>query len=230
MTFLAYELARQLPLDLARAPLYSRVAAGEVTRAVWRCDLVSGGAGGSGQGQHECGGGGAGRGCGRDHALGGQDRADRASGTALADDAGLPVGVGLDDRVAVALSGNPVMMSGCMTIHTPGDPAAEDRVAVQALAVPAGRARQVTEFLTAQAGQPGLAAGQRTSVEARVRYLRNNQEYGPRRGTRIRLADRRRDGGHSMAAASTIASTRPATISSPDRTGHHRRATPGAYR
>ena len=177
MTFLAYELARQLPLDLARAPLYSRVAAGEVTRAVWRCDLVSGGMGGSGQGQHECGGGGAGRGCGRDHALGGQDRADRASGTALADDAGLPVGVGLDDRVAVALFGNPVMMSGCMTIHTPGDPAAEDRVAVQALAVLAGRARQVTEFFTAQAGQPGLAAGQRTSVEARVRYLWNNQEY-----------------------------------------------------
>ena len=53
MTFLAYELARQLPLDLARALLYTRVAAGEVTRAVWRCDLVSGGMGGSGQGQHE---------------------------------------------------------------------------------------------------------------------------------------------------------------------------------
>ncbi len=187
--------------------------------------------GGSGQGQHECGGGGAGRGCGRDHALGGQDRADRASGTALADDAGLPVGVGLDDRVAVALFGNPVMMSGCMTIRTPGDPAAEDRVAVQALAVLAGRARQVTEFLTAQAGQPGLAAGQRTSVEARVRYLWNNQEY-------LRYDEALASGwpiaagmvGHSMAAASTIASTRPATISSPDRTGHHRRATPGAYR
>ena len=119
MTFLAYELVRQLPLDLARAPLYNRVAAGEVTRAVWRCDLVSGGMGGSGQGQHECGGGGAGRGCGRDHALGGQDRADRASGTALADDAGLPVGVGLDDRVAVALFGDPVMMSGCMTSTRP---------------------------------------------------------------------------------------------------------------
>ena len=41
----------------------------------------------------------------------------------------------------------------------------------------AGRARQVTEFLTAQAGQPGLAAGQRTSVEARVRYLADYQEY-----------------------------------------------------
>ena len=90
---------------------------------------------------------------------------------------GLPVGVGLDDRVAVALFGNPVVMSGCVNIHTPGDPAAEDRVAVEALAVLAGRARQVTEFLAAQASQPGLAAGQRTSVQARVRYLTNNQEY-----------------------------------------------------
>ena len=41
-----------------------------------------------------------------------------------------------------------------MTIHAPGDPAAGDRVAVQALAVLAGRARQVTEFLAAQAS-PG---------------------------------------------------------------------------
>jgi hypothetical protein len=37
-----------------------------------------------------------------------------------------------------------------------------------------------------------------------VRYLRNNQEY-LRRGSRIRLADRRRDGGHCMSAASPIA-------------------------
>jgi hypothetical protein len=86
VTFLAYELARQGCLCRAElpalvgsyhltwlAPLLSRVAAGEVTRDVWRCDLVSGGMGGSGQGQHEFGGGGAGRGCGRDHALGGQD-------------------------------------------------------------------------------------------------------------------------------------------------------------
>jgi len=98
-------------------------------------------------------------------------------GRPMAGDAGLPAGVGLDDRVAEALFGDPVVMSGCMNIHTPGDPVAEDRVAVQALAVLAGRARQVTEFLTAQASQPGLAAGQRTSVEARVRYLANYQEY-----------------------------------------------------
>jgi hypothetical protein len=159
---------RQLPLDLARAPLYSGVAAGEVTRAVWRCDLVSGGMGGSGQGQHECGGGGAGRGCGRDHALGGQDRADRAPGTALAGGAGLPVGVGPDDRVAVALFGNPVVMSGCMTIHTPGDPAAEDRVAVPG----AGRA-----------GRPGTAGDRvphRASRTARAGSGSANQRGGAR--------------------------------------------------
>jgi hypothetical protein len=152
-------------------------------------------------------------------------------GTAPAGDAGLPVGVGLDDRVAVALFGNPVVMSGCMNIHTPGDPAAEDRVAVQALAVPASRARQVTEFLTAQASQPGLAAGQRTSVEARVRYLTNNQEYLRYDEALASPAGRSPPGWWAFhVRASTITSTRPATISSPDRTGHHRRATPGAYR
>jgi hypothetical protein len=61
--------------------------------------------------------------------------------------------------------------------HTPGDPAAEDWVAVQALAVLAGRARQVTESLTAQASQHGLAESQRAGVEACVRYLTNNNEY-----------------------------------------------------
>jgi hypothetical protein len=61
--------------------------------------------------------------------------------------------------------------------HAGGDPAAEDWVAVQALAVLAGRARQVTESLTAQAGQHGLAESQRTGVEACVRYLTNNKEY-----------------------------------------------------
>ncbi len=61
--------------------------------------------------------------------------------------------------------------------HTPGDPAAEDWVAVQALAVLAGRTRQVTEFLAAQASQRELAEDKRTGVEACVRYLTNNKEY-----------------------------------------------------
>ena len=61
--------------------------------------------------------------------------------------------------------------------HARDDPAAEDWVAVQALAVLAGRARQVTESLTAQAAQRGLTESQRTSVDTCVRYLDNNKEH-----------------------------------------------------
>ena len=61
--------------------------------------------------------------------------------------------------------------------HAGGDPAAEDWVAVQALAVLAGRAPQVAESLAAQAGQHGLTENQRTGVETCVRYLENNKEY-----------------------------------------------------
>ena len=42
--------------------------------------------------------------------------------------------------------------------------------------MPDGR-RQVTGFLTAQAGQRGLTESQRAGVEACVRYLTNNMEY-----------------------------------------------------
>jgi hypothetical protein len=49
-------------------------------------------------------------------------------------------------------------------------------VAVQALAVLAGRARQVTGSLTAQAARHGLTESQRTGVEECVRYLTNNEE------------------------------------------------------
>jgi hypothetical protein len=61
--------------------------------------------------------------------------------------------------------------------HARDDPAAEDWVAVQALAVLAGRARQVTASLTAQAARHGLTEGRRAGVEACVRYLTNNEEY-----------------------------------------------------
>ena len=61
--------------------------------------------------------------------------------------------------------------------HARDDPAAEDWVAVQALAVLAGRVRQVTRSLTAQAAQHGLTESQRTGVEACARYLTNNKEY-----------------------------------------------------
>jgi hypothetical protein len=61
--------------------------------------------------------------------------------------------------------------------HTGGDPAAEDWVGMQALAVLAGRARQVTESITAQARQRGLTQSQRAGAETCVRYLTNNTEY-----------------------------------------------------
>jgi hypothetical protein len=61
--------------------------------------------------------------------------------------------------------------------HARDDPAAEDWVAVQALAVLAGRARQVTGSLTAQAARHGLTESQRAGAEACVRYLTNNLEY-----------------------------------------------------
>ena len=41
----------------------------------------------------------------------------------------------------------------------------------------AGRARQVTASLTAQAAQRGLTESQRAGVEACVCYLTNNTEY-----------------------------------------------------
>jgi hypothetical protein len=41
----------------------------------------------------------------------------------------------------------------------------------------AGRSRQVTGFLTAQASQRGPGESQRTGVEACVRYLTNNEKY-----------------------------------------------------
>lgn len=62
-------------------------------------------------------------------------------------------------------------------LHARDDPAAEDWVAVQALAVLSGRAWQVTESLTAQAGQHGLTGSQQAGLEACVRYLTNNTEY-----------------------------------------------------
>jgi hypothetical protein len=57
------------------------------------------------------------------------------------------------------------------------DPAAEDWVAEQALAVLAGRARQVAGSITTQADGHGLTDDQRTGAEACVRYLVNKQEY-----------------------------------------------------
>ena len=69
------------------------------------------------------------------------------------------------------------MWAAAWCFHARDDPAAKDWVAVQALAVLAGRARHVAESIAAQAGACGLADDRRTGVEACVCYLTNNTEY-----------------------------------------------------
>ena len=61
--------------------------------------------------------------------------------------------------------------------HARDDPAAEDWVAVQALAVLAGRTPAVAESITTQTDGRRLTDDRRTGVEACVRYLTNNKDY-----------------------------------------------------
>ena len=63
------------------------------------------------------------------------------------------------------------------SLHTAGDPAAEDWVAVKALAVLAGDSARVAADITAEAGAAGLTAGQRNGADTCVRYLTSKQEY-----------------------------------------------------
>jgi hypothetical protein len=63
------------------------------------------------------------------------------------------------------------------SLHTAGDPAAEDWVAVKALAVLAGDSARVAAGITAEAGAAGLTAGQRNGADTCVRYLTSKQEY-----------------------------------------------------
>src|SRR5260221_5937600 len=63
------------------------------------------------------------------------------------------------------------------SFHAKDDPAAEDWVAVQALAGLRGRAGRLTGSLAPQAREPMRPATQRTGVDACVRYLVNKQEY-----------------------------------------------------
>lgn len=64
---------------------------------------------------------------------------------------------------------------GARCLHTPDDPAAEERVAAWALALLAGRLDQVIDDLEAQAA--GLPTGQRDGLNAAVRYLTNHRDY-----------------------------------------------------
>ncbi len=62
------------------------------------------------------------------------------------------------------------------SLHPAGDPAAEDWVAVKALAVLAGHSARAAAEITAEAGAAGLTAAQRTGAGACVRYLTGKDE------------------------------------------------------
>ena len=63
------------------------------------------------------------------------------------------------------------------SLHSPGDPAAEDWVAVKALAVLAGDSVRVAAEITAEADDAGLTTAQRAGADACVRYLTSNHDY-----------------------------------------------------
>jgi hypothetical protein len=63
------------------------------------------------------------------------------------------------------------------SLHPAGDPAAEDWVAVKALAVLAGNSDRAANEITAEADAVGLDASQRTGTAACVRYLEGKREF-----------------------------------------------------
>jgi len=63
------------------------------------------------------------------------------------------------------------------SLHDAGDPAAEDWVAVKALAVLAGGSARAAEEITAEADAAGLEGSRRTGADACVRYLSARHEY-----------------------------------------------------
>jgi hypothetical protein len=69
------------------------------------------------------------------------------------------------------------LWSAAWCFHDAGDPAAEDWVAVQALAILAGHSRRVAQTITAQADNAGLKENKRRGADACVRYLRSKAEF-----------------------------------------------------
>jgi hypothetical protein len=63
------------------------------------------------------------------------------------------------------------------SLHPAAGPAAEDWVAVKALAVLAGDSARAAAEITAQADAAGLAGAQRTGADACVRYLTSKDQY-----------------------------------------------------
>ena len=69
------------------------------------------------------------------------------------------------------------MWGAAWSLHEAGDPAAEDWVAVKALAVLAGDSDRAAAEITAEADAAGLAGSRRTGADACVRYLENKREF-----------------------------------------------------
>ncbi|HLB76864.1 MAG TPA: ISKra4 family transposase, partial [Candidatus Dormibacteraeota bacterium] len=63
------------------------------------------------------------------------------------------------------------------SLHPAGDPAAEDWVAVKALAVLAGLSARAAAEITAETDAAGLTASQRNGAGTCVRYLTSKQEF-----------------------------------------------------
>ena len=63
------------------------------------------------------------------------------------------------------------------SLHPAADPAAEDWVAVKALAVLAGDSARAAAEITAEADAAGLTAAQRNGADTCVRYLTSEQEF-----------------------------------------------------
>jgi hypothetical protein len=63
------------------------------------------------------------------------------------------------------------------SLHKAGDPAAEDWVAVKALAILAGDSDRAAAAITAEADAAGLAGSQRHGADTCVRYLGTKREY-----------------------------------------------------
>ena len=63
------------------------------------------------------------------------------------------------------------------SLHEAGDPAAEDWVAVKALAVLASGSERAAQEITAEADAAGLAGSRRNGAAACVRYLAGKREY-----------------------------------------------------
>jgi hypothetical protein len=63
------------------------------------------------------------------------------------------------------------------SLHAPADPAAEDWVAIKALAILAGDSARVADDITAETQAAGLTASQRHGADTCVRYLTSKHEF-----------------------------------------------------